>query len=403
MYRSAYQQEFTTMKNKLLTADEIRAEVEEVRPLVISSGRKCYLVLYRSQQAIQKIHQYTNDPEALRYEAWALEKVGGRGGVPKLLVAATDAPMLVMSCVEGESISCLHQREERLSLKEWLKIFQAAATSLAQVHEAGLIHHNIHGGNILVKEEEGGCYSASIIELGLACLGGTQTISNNATQDITNTLEMVSSDNKMDRYDVYSLGLLMSAIMITPECPSIIRQLIKCTIHHNVNRRPTMASLASSLQRCVEELDNLSTNPFSSCDTEDEDTGTDTEDDFNTDTEDDFNNDPDDFNTDTQDDFNTDTEDDFNTDTQDDFNTDTQDDFNTDTQDDFNTDTQDDFNTDTDEMDSSSFNTSDEECGSDYATVVSSRPNISRDITHKRQRSPSTSDRESETKVPRAV
>ncbi|KAK4325572.1 hypothetical protein Pmani_003857 [Petrolisthes manimaculis] len=354
MYRSAYQQEFTTMK-KLLTAEEIRVEVEDVRPLGTSSGAKYYLVLYRGQQAIQKIHQYTIDPEALRYEAWALEKVGGRGGVPKLLVAATDAPMLVMSCVKGESISCLHQREERLSLKEWLKIFEAAATSLAQLHEAGLVHYNIHGGNILVKEEEGGCYSASIIELGFACVGGTQTIPSNATQDITNTLEMVSSDNKMDRYDVYSLGLLMRAIMITPECPSIIRKLIKCTIHHNVNRRPTMASLASSLQRCVDELDNLSTSPFSSSDTEDEDTGSDTENYFNTDTEDDFN-----------------------------------------------TDTEDDFYTDTDENDSSSFNTSDEKSGSDYATVVSSRPNISRYNTRKRQRSPSTSDRESETKVPRA-
>lgn len=154
------EQEVTVNANpKLLTAADILAETEELRPLEKDLTLRCHLVVYHGQQAFQKVAHDTISPEVLRREAWALKQAGGQGGAPRLLAAASDASMILMTYVEGKSISSLYQRREVLVVQEWLKVFQAAATSLAELHDAGIVHNDITGRNILIKEEEeGGSY-----------------------------------------------------------------------------------------------------------------------------------------------------------------------------------------------------------------------------------------------------
>lgn len=164
-----------------------------------------------------------------------------------------------------------NQETHRLALKEWLRVFHAVARELNKFHTTGHLHNNINGSNILIKQEEENCYLVSIIDFRFASPIGTQitcTVGDHNTPASTSTstsnfipcLGLLSEDNFNDRYDVYCLGLLMDTIMVrdTSECPLPIKKLIQDSTHFSRHQRPTMASLTSSLQRCVEQFEHLS-------------------------------------------------------------------------------------------------------------------------------------------------
>src|SRR4051794_22357849 len=105
----------------------------------------------------------------------------------------------------GDLRSYLKENQSNLSLKDRITIFHRLCSTLDNIHEKGLIHCDLHSGNILVQG--GGCY---ITDLGLC--GPVDDESSNKIYGITSYIapEVLCRNKKNTKEtDVYSIGMLM--------------------------------------------------------------------------------------------------------------------------------------------------------------------------------------------------
>jgi serine/threonine protein kinase len=136
---------------------------------------------------------------------------------------------LVMELVQGEPLSAVIAREERLSPADSLRIVSQAADALAAAHEAGIVHRDIKPGNLLVT----GDGTTKITDFGIArALWAAQASHLTQTGMVMGTASYVSPEQATggtitSASDIYSLGVvayecLTGAPPFTAESPVAI-------------------------------------------------------------------------------------------------------------------------------------------------------------------------------------
>jgi eukaryotic-like serine/threonine-protein kinase len=136
---------------------------------------------------------------------------------------------LVMELVQGEPLSAVIAREERLSPADSLRIVSQAADALAAAHEAGIVHRDIKPCNLLVT----GDGTTKITDFGIArALWAAQASHLTQTGMVMGTASYVSPEQATggtitSASDIYSLGVvayecLTGAPPFTAETPVAI-------------------------------------------------------------------------------------------------------------------------------------------------------------------------------------
>src|SRR5690349_4244393 len=105
---------------------------------------------------------------------------------------------------EGDLRSYLGNNHSRLTLKDRITMFYHLCSSIKAIHAKGLIHCDLHGGNIMVQE--GICF---LTDLGLC--GPVDDKSSNKTYGIIPYIapEVLCGNKNTKESDIYSVGMLM--------------------------------------------------------------------------------------------------------------------------------------------------------------------------------------------------
>lgn len=125
---------------------------------------------------------------------------------------------ITMSFVEGEDLSTVLRREDKLSIDRVLPLARQIASGLEAAHDAGVVHRDLKPANIMVDTDG----NALIMDFGIAVQGsrgsGVQT-SSQSDGVIIGTLEYMSPEQskgeKVDhRTDIYAFGLILTDLLL---------------------------------------------------------------------------------------------------------------------------------------------------------------------------------------------
>jgi eukaryotic-like serine/threonine-protein kinase len=117
---------------------------------------------------------------------------------------------LIMELVQGEPLSAVIDRQERLSPGDTLRIVSQSADALAAAHEAGIVHRDIKPGNLLVTSDG----TTKITDFGIArAMWAAQASHLTQTGMVMGTASYVSPEQATggtitSASDIYSLGVV---------------------------------------------------------------------------------------------------------------------------------------------------------------------------------------------------
>ncbi|MCZ2810858.1 protein kinase [Modestobacter sp. VKM Ac-2979] len=114
---------------------------------------------------------------------------------------------LVMELVEGQSLSTVLAREERLSPDRTLDVLRQTASALAVAHAAGVVHRDVKPGNVLVRWDG----TVKITDFGIAWSAGSVPLTQ--TGQVVGTASYLSPEQASGAHataasDVYALGMV---------------------------------------------------------------------------------------------------------------------------------------------------------------------------------------------------
>ena len=188
-----------------------------------------FLVKYYNKLAVMKISKAMDCfPESLGREALLLHKLNGAGGLPKLFSISTDGDVMIMSYISGIDFQNLifsnngQTYFDKIADKKrfLIDIFQSICIAINEVHLAGIVHNDLHLGNIMI---EGGYddkpVKAKLIDVGLAYPPGPffEFYSTSSAKKFGKTIyprELFNDHITHYSTDIFTIGLLIRNVMI---------------------------------------------------------------------------------------------------------------------------------------------------------------------------------------------
>lgn len=127
-----------------------------------------------------------------------------------------DIPCLVMDFVEGDTLFHLVSRSGSLSESEAVKYICQIAEALAVCHQAGIIHRDVHPGNIILQDDG----NAVLIDFGIArdLESSNQTMLRQAGHRDFAPYEQLLGEKSQKTVDIYALAATLYYI-VTGEQP----------------------------------------------------------------------------------------------------------------------------------------------------------------------------------------
>lgn len=123
---------------------------------------------------------------------------------------ATGQPFFVMEFVEGESLSQLLKRIDKLSVENALKVVHQTAQGLATAHDKGVVHRDIKPGNLMLSPRG----QVKIADFGIALATADFSKKLTSTGEFVGTPGYLSPEvclgKQVDqRSDIFSLGIVL--------------------------------------------------------------------------------------------------------------------------------------------------------------------------------------------------
>ncbi len=126
-----------------------------------------------------------------------------------------DRYCIVMDYFEGKDLGQFIRAKGRLSKEETLTIGLQIASALIHMREVGMIHCDLHTGNIRVQQAAGKALDIRILDLGMSAIikRGEPTLPLPFGAPPYLSLERAKGEGVDDRSDVFSLGLLLHEML----------------------------------------------------------------------------------------------------------------------------------------------------------------------------------------------
>ena len=139
---------------------------------------------------------------------------------------------IVMELVEGETLSEIIKREEKLDAKRTVSYGRQIAMALATAHKNHLIHRDIKPHNIMVTNDG----VAKLMDFGIAKRVTNDTLVGDEKEAVMGSIHYFSPEQargmKVDeRSDIYSLGIVMYE-MITGKVPYDGDNAVEVAVKH---------------------------------------------------------------------------------------------------------------------------------------------------------------------------
>lgn len=168
-------------------------------------------------------------------------------------------PYLVMSYLEGISLSDTIKAEGGLSLGRWLSVMIQACDALAHAHQNNVVHRDIKPSNFVLSNENG-AEVLKLVDFGIA------KIESNDEQALTKTGEVFGSPLYMSpeqcsgsrvdaRSDVYSLGCVMYEALSGK--PPLSGDNALATIVKHLQEKPIPLQTVCPKIKDVKSVDNV--------------------------------------------------------------------------------------------------------------------------------------------------
>ncbi|WP_158502178.1 protein kinase [Vitiosangium sp. GDMCC 1.1324] len=127
-------------------------------------------------------------------------------------------PFLVMECLEGESLSALLHREQRLGVRGALELMSGVAAGLAHAHGRHIVHRDLKPSNVFISKEGG----VKLLDFGLAWLTSSSSspvpyLPTAGTPPYMSP-EQWQGSKQDERTDIWSSGVMLYE-MVTGELP----------------------------------------------------------------------------------------------------------------------------------------------------------------------------------------
>ena len=163
-------------------------------------------------------------------------------------VSETGSPYFVMELLDGLDLQTLVQRFGPLPPERVVSLLRQACRSLAEAHQAGLLHRDIKPQNLLLCRQGLECDVVKVLDFGLAKSIRGEDAQITAEGALTGTPaymppERVLGEVADERSDLYSLGCV-AYLMLTGR-PLFAGEPMAVMMHH-VRTRPTPPSQASA-------------------------------------------------------------------------------------------------------------------------------------------------------------
>ncbi|XP_050691065.1 serine/threonine-protein kinase pkn2-like [Eriocheir sinensis] len=146
-------------------------------------------------------------------EAYALCLLQGAGGAPVLL-GMNPQPLTLFTSFCGSSLTLDAYLESRPPLDLLLHVLLDLSIKLQQVHDAGLVHLDLKGDNVLVSQTPQGGLETHVIDFGLASLPGRDSGFRDVDLDRYNWMcpQVCRGGTVTFAADVYALGRLIQTV-----------------------------------------------------------------------------------------------------------------------------------------------------------------------------------------------
>lgn len=223
-------------------------------------------VVVRRPAAIKLAHPTSTWREylyaRLRRETDALARVRYPAVVDVIDAGEIDGvPYLVMSLLEGRTLSGLVAARGRLEPDEVVKVGAEVAFGLAAVHRAGIVHRDVKPGNVIVTA--GVTNQVRLYDFGTAKFQDEPTDSKITRSGAPvgkpeyMAPEFLAAGDTDHRGDIYSLGVtlyecLTGSVPFEGEPEDILTELAMTGVPSVLDRRPeTPRALAQVVQQCL--------------------------------------------------------------------------------------------------------------------------------------------------------
>lgn len=218
-----------------------------------SCGQVSLIPWHEGGTAVLKLMKESCPLAVFNREAFFQKTLNGIGGAPRLL-AICEEPRVTVTSYEGPDT--LWHILRQYHLPDWYVglIGLQVGRRLGEIHANGVVHNDIHEGNVLVTIPSDLRYlpQVKIIDFGLAGLHneGLDQLSKVECQKMYRILGQCVSDPKTD---VKALGMMMAKIFSKMgEIPTGIWRVIQTMCSGDATQQSSLDQAMESLQRVLE-------------------------------------------------------------------------------------------------------------------------------------------------------
>jgi len=184
-------------------------------------------------------------------------------GVTDFGFSEDNVPYLVMEFLEGESLSDILRRIERLPVGAALSIIKQTLAGLKAAHRIGVVHRDIKPGNLFIIKDKAGGRVLKVLDFGISKMvagGGKKDLGLTSTGTLLGTAFYLSPEQIMEskgvdhKTDIYAVGAVLYK-MITGRVPYLgenyAEVAVKVVNDPLIDPRKLVAGLESSVSRII--------------------------------------------------------------------------------------------------------------------------------------------------------